>query len=129
MKHTSAIIAAGLNLLLITTVLNGCVAPEERALPSAQSRQNVPVLAQSKTDTVKIVAMKFVPAELTVTSGTTIVFINNDMVTHDITEEATKAWSSGLLAPSKLWGMTADKTANYYCSIHAVMKGKITVRQ
>ena len=129
MKHTSAIIAAGLNLLLITRVLSGCVAPEERALPSVQSRQSALVLPQSKTDTVKIVAMKFVPAELTVTSGTTIVFINNDMVTHDITEEATKAWSSGLIVPSKQWSMTADKSANYYCSIHAVMKGKIIVRQ
>ena len=110
-------------------IVSGCTTPEERAGPEVQSKQPVPIVTESKTDTVKIVAMKFVPAELTVTSGTTVVFINNDMVTHDITEEATKAWSSSLLAPSKMWSMTADKSANYYCSIHAVMKGKIVIKQ
>lgn len=90
-----------------------------------KSAQIAPAAFETKTDTVEIVAMKFVPAELTVSSGTTIVFINNDMVTHDITEEATKARSSNLVAPSKFWSMIADKSANYYCSIHVVMKVKL----
>ena len=83
---------------------------------------------ETKTDTVRIAAMKFVPDVINVSAGTTIVFINDDMVSHDITEAA-KGWSSQLLAPTKSWSMVAVKSADYYCSIHVVMKGKIIVAE
>lgn len=129
MKTIFAILFFGPYLLLLNTAVSSCVSPEERAGPQVKSAQPAFAVAEGKTDTVKIIAMKFVPAVLTVTPGTAIVFINNDMVTHDIKEETTKAWSSGLLSPSKTWSMIADKSADYYCSIHAVMKGKIVVNR
>jgi len=55
------------------------------------------------------------------------VFENHDMLTHDITEE-TKLWTSSRLAPDSSWMMIANQTANYYCSLHPVMKGKIIVQ-
>jgi plastocyanin len=123
---SSGTLVIGCRLSLLSVLVGGCSGPDKRAAPEMQS---VPVSIQSKTDTVKIVAMKFVPSEITVAKGTTIIFINNDIVTHDITEEANKAWSSNLLAPSKSWSMIPEKSANYYCSIHVVMKGKIIITQ
>jgi plastocyanin len=130
MRKTSATTWYGRCLLLLFFVC-GCTTPEERVKPSdnaPSSSKATSAVAESKTDTVEIKEMKFQPAVLTVPAGGTIVFINKDMVTHDITEEATRAWSSNLLPPGKSWTMIADKSANYFCSIHAVMKGKIVVK-
>jgi plastocyanin len=119
-----------LYLLFFIMFFVGCSTPEERVQHDSNAvKASAPVaaIAENKADTVKIKQMKFEPAVLTVAAGTTIVFINEDMVTHDVTEETTRAWASGLLPPSKSWSMVADKTANYFCSIHVVMKGKIVV--
>jgi plastocyanin len=77
--------------------------------------------------TVEIARMEFSPSELTVHKGDTVVFVNHDMLTHDITEEA-KLWTSSKLPPDSSWTMIANQTANYYCSLHPVMKGKIIVQ-
>jgi plastocyanin len=120
------------SLFLASIAVISCTRPEDRAMPPEQ--QQVPkaspeAAANSATDTVKIVAMKFVPDVITVKPGTTIVFLNKDMVNHDVTEEAHQGWTSNVLVPQKSWSMTADKSANYFCSLHTVMKGKIVVTQ
>lgn len=81
-----------------------------------------------KSYIVEIAQMKFNPAELTVQNGDTIVFVNHDMVPHDITEEPGETWSSSLLPANQSWSIVADTSVNYYCSIHVVMKGKIIVQ-
>jgi plastocyanin len=80
------------------------------------------------THTVEIVQMKFKPAQLTVKSGDKIVFINRDMVVHNVTEASGKSWKSPDLATGKSWSMVATKSADYYCTYHPVMKGKITLK-
>jgi plastocyanin len=80
-----------------------------------------------KVYTVEIKDMKFVPDDITVNSGDTIIWINRDMVAHDVTEEDTKAWTSSIIIPEQSWKMAITSSANYYCSIHVVMKGKIRV--
>ncbi len=77
---------------------------------------------------VEIKQMQFQPADLTVQDGDTVAWINHDMVPHDITEEKSKSWTSGPLLPNKSWSMPVTKSADYYCSIHVVMKGRITVQ-
>ena len=93
----------------VLLLLNGCSSTPEKP----------------KVYTVEIKDMKFVPQDITVKKGDTIVWVNNDMVAHDITEETSKAWSSGPLPAGKSWKLAITDGANYYCSIHAVMKGKI----
>jgi plastocyanin len=130
MRKHAATTGSGKCLLLLFLFF-GCTTPEQRVTPFENSVSNSnasSVIAGSKTDTVEIKEMKFQPATLTVQVGTTIIFINNDLVTHDITEEESRAWSSNLLPPGKSWTLIADKSANYFCSIHAVMKGKIVVK-
>ncbi len=84
----------------------------------------------SKPDvyTIEIKEMKFQPAELTLKAGDSVVFINNDMVVHDVTEEKNKVWSSGLLAQGQSFKLVVRENEDYYCSLHVVMKGKLIVR-
>ena len=76
-----------------------------------------------------ISAMKFFPAELKVKKGDKVVFVNHDLVTHDVTEETKKAWSSSPMATNQTWVLIAMESADYFCSIHPVMKGKIIVEK
>lgn len=79
------------------------------------------------TDTVVIDEMKFNPETITVNKGDTIVFINKDLVDHDVTE-VNKKWASPPLSMGDTWKLVADESADYYCTIHVVMKGKIIVK-
>jgi plastocyanin len=98
----------------IAYFLTGCV---------SQTPESVPEL-----HIVQIKQMKYEPAELTVNKGDTIVWVNNDIVNHDVTEEANHTWTSGLMPVGQSWRMVANQSSDYYCSIHVVMKGKVIVR-
>lgn len=79
-----------------------------------------------KTHIVEIKDMKFQPAELKVNQGDTVVWINKDIVAHDVTEKD-KAWASPALNMDETWKKVITKNESYYCSIHVIMKGEITV--
>ena len=81
-----------------------------------------------KVYNVEIKQMQFQPATLTLQKGDTVVWINHDIVAHDVTEETSKLWASGPLAPGASWSLVVTESADYYCSIHVVMKGKIVVQ-
>jgi plastocyanin len=81
-----------------------------------------------KVYNVEIKQMQFQPASLTVQKGDTVVWINHDIVAHDVTEEAGKLWTSGPLTPGESWSLVVTKSADYYCSIHVVMKGKLVMK-
>ena len=85
-----------------------------------------PSARESKEYTIEIAQMQFTPAAITVHKGDKITFVNHDMVTHDVTE-AGKAWTSASLPADASWEMTVTQSADYYCTIHPVMKGKIVV--
>lgn len=78
-----------------------------------------------KLITVEIKDMKFVPDTVTVNKGDTVMWINQDMVAHDVTEENSGIWRSGRLESGASWKLAVQDEANYFCSIHAVMKGRI----
>lgn len=84
-----------------------------------------PAPQKPKVVTVEIKDMKFVPDTVTVNKGDTIMWINKDMVAHDVTEESLGAWRSGKLKSGASWKLVVPGEASYFCSIHAVMKGKI----
>src|SRR3982074_33229 len=70
---------------------------------------------------VEIKEMRFQPAELKVQKGDTVIFINQDLVVHNITEASNKEWASSPLPTGNSWRMIATKNTDYYCSIHVVM--------
>ena len=76
---------------------------------------------------VEIKQMKFEPPEIKVHKGDRVLWINKDITNHDVTEQLTKAWASSPLASGESWSMVVTESADYYCNLHQVMKGKITV--
>lgn len=95
-------------------LLNSCTSTPEKAI--------------HKVYNVEIKQMQFQPASLTVQKGDTVIWTNRDIVTHDVTEEKYKRWTSGPLAPGQSWSLVVTKSADYYCSIHLVMKGRLIVQ-
>lgn len=78
--------------------------------------------------TVEIKDMKFIPDSLVVKKGDEVIFVNRDMVNHCITEENTKAWTSGPLPAGESYLLKPEQSTTYYCAIHTVMKGRIIVQ-
>jgi len=104
-------------------ILNSCSSREEKdAAESTPVEENKPEM-----HAIEMAQMKFNPAELRVKKGDKILFVNHDMVAHDVTEESKKAWNSSPMADGQTWILIATETVNYYCSLHPVMKGKIVV--
>lgn len=81
-----------------------------------------------KTHVVEIRQMKFDPATLYIQKGDTVVWINKDIVQHDVTDENDPSWTSGPLNKEQEWSAVIDKDLNYFCSIHVVMKGTISIQ-
>lgn len=106
MKYLSVFI-----IMLSLNCASSCKAPAKDRVPAIHI--------------VEIKHMKFIPSEITVKQGDSIIWINKDLVAHDVTEQHRKKWSSSLLQPGESWKMTIIESSDYYCSIHVVMKGKI----
>lgn len=85
--------------------------------------------AGSKTHIIEIRSMKFHPSELVVNKGDVVKWINKDIVLHDATEKKTKVWGSPTLDRGDSWEMTVTESAEYFCTLHVAMTGKITVRK
>ncbi|MBS1781452.1 MAG: cupredoxin domain-containing protein [Bacteroidetes bacterium] len=116
MAHTKdKLVAVFLGLLLI----NACTNP---------TSQTETALKNKTIDTVLIQNMVFTPDSISISTGSTVVFINKDMVDHTVTDQADTAHSSGILHSGSAYTLKVDKSFNYYCMIHPVMKGKLIVQ-
>lgn len=111
-------------LVLCLLMFERCSTPS--GAPAAK-RDMVNQEPKSIIYTVEIAQMKFIPAAIKVKKGDQIVFINRDMVPHDVTEMTGKKWTSSVLQPGEYWTLVANESSDYYCSIHTVMKGKVIV--
>lgn len=81
------------------------------------------------TDTVYIRQMQFQPAEIYINKWDTVVWINEDLVSHDVTAFPDKAWTSDTILPNASWKSVFGKNADYFCSVHPTMKGKVIIRE
>lgn len=91
---------------------------------STSINQNMTTIA---VDTVIIKNMTFTPSELQVHKGDIVIWINKDIVAHNVTDYPGNKWTSGTLARGSSWKKTIGGTFDYFCSIHPSMKGKIIV--
>src|SRR5208337_4351067 len=101
---------------------------------------------EASNNTVLILNYAYVPADLTVPTGTTVTWINQDSVGHTVTEGDPNSPkqaslrvfdSSGeavtgkvtLIGASESWSytFTTPGTYDYYCIVHPYMIGHITV--
>lgn len=101
-------------VLLLGWTVGGC----------SQQRQYIPTRVE-----VAIQQMQFTPSEIDVHLGDTVVFINKGIVTHDVTDEVGKAWTSGPLLVGESFELVIEEEVHYYCSLHPIMKGKISTIQ
>ena len=86
------------------------------------------IASEPEMHIIEIKQMKFEPVALTIHSGDKVTWINHDILVHDVTQQPGKTWSSGPMEAGASWSTTFTESADYYCSIHVVMKGKIIVR-
>ena len=81
---------------------------------------------------VSIINMNFSPASLTVKKGTAIKWINNDNVSHTVTENDGKNGPSAPpMQPGSAYSFTFNEAGvfHYHCSIHPDMTGVVTVTE
>lgn len=98
-------------------------------LSAAALRSMAPTpLAAANTIGVDIRGLAFVPNNLTVTGGTTVVWTNRDGVTHTVTSDSQR-FESGPLGAGQSFMLqgVAEGTFLYHCSIHSSMTGKLVV--
>lgn len=91
----------------------------------------VPLLAtqaQAATHQVSIQGFAFVPANLTISAGDTVVFTNNDGAPHTATAD-NGSFDTGRLSRGQSAQLTFSGagTFSYFCAVHPNMKGSITV--
>ncbi len=120
MANTYPIIKSSAYLLCFIFLLSSCNSTPEKPADKVEKPAH-------KVYNVEIKQMQFRPAELVLHKGDTVIWTNHDIVTHDGTEEKSKLWTSGPLAPGQSWSLVVTESADYYCSIHVVMKGKLIV--
>jgi plastocyanin len=90
----------------------------------------VPAVAFAVGEGGKVVIdnFAFTPATVTVKPGTTVTFENHDDIPHSVVDVAGK-FHSKALDTNDTFQVTFDLPGeyNYYCGLHAHMKGKIVV--
>ncbi len=79
-------------------------------------------------NTVVISNYAFGPADLTVTAGTTVTWVNRDGVAHTATSD-NGAWDTGTIPAggSKSLMLSTAGTFGYHCSVHPSMVATLTV--
>lgn len=79
---------------------------------------------------VEIRAIKFTPARVEISAGSSVEWTNADPVPHSVTSDDT-GWDSGLIAPGGTFRRRFDQPGTYtfHCTPHPFMKGVVVVRR
>ncbi len=86
-------------------------------------------IAASPQNAVIIQHLQFIPAQITVSPGTTVVWTNQENnIPHTVTSDS-GLWDSGTLQPRQSFSHTFSTpgTFSYHCNIHPFMHGTIVV--
>lgn len=74
--------------------------------------------------TVVMARIAYNPTTLTVSSGTKVVFDNQDVAPHTVTADSGPI-DSGLLDPGKAFEVVVDEPFTYHCEVHPSMRAEI----
>ncbi|HEX9260257.1 MAG TPA: cupredoxin domain-containing protein [Acidimicrobiales bacterium] len=102
----------------------GTITVTQQAPPTSTPGTTLP---PPSTATVRMAGRVFTPAALTVATGGSVSFVNDDRDAHTAT--ASGQWDSGFLQPGASWVKTFTSAGSfrYICVIHPDMVGTITV--
>ena len=97
----------------------------EQQQPFIQNEEQPIVVGESVS--VNIQGFKFIPADLVIAAGTTVIWTNNDSVPHDI---QIGNFTSPIFTKGETFQFKFDNPGifDYICGLHPAMKGKITVQ-
>jgi len=111
-----------LNKLLVAAVL--------AVTPSLVFAQDATIPTAAAPTAIEIHDMRFEPAILTITAGTTVTWLNEDNSPHTVSERG-RAFRSSALDTSDRFSYTfaAPGEFTYFCTLHPMMVGKIIVKQ
>ncbi len=78
---------------------------------------------------VEVFNFGFRPAEITISPGTTVVWVNTSPTTHTVTDKE-RRWDSGFMQQGQRYQMTFETPGEYayWCLLHPNMEGKVIVR-
>jgi len=112
-----------MKILLSIIVLGSIV-----ILAACSTTGNAPSSAGSPDVQVKIINFSYDPANLSVASGTTVTWTNEDSVPHTVTSDD-GVWDSGAIAPGGTFTYTFEQagTFAYHCTIHPNMEASVEV--
>lgn len=99
---------------------------------SGQSTSSTPPSTSTSRVNVVIRSLKYMPAYLTVSQGTTVTWMNQDTIAHTVTSDDMNNsvhFDSGTLQPGQSYSYTFSQmgTYTYHCSIHPNMTGSVNV--
>ena len=91
--------------------------------------ENLEQTSNSQTYTIEIKSFSFQTSELEINAGDTIVWTNQDSVSHTVTSDSGSELNSNYLSKSQSYSHTFMQagTFNYHCTPHPYMKGKVIV--
>ena len=116
-KAQSALRALRLAVLFTALASTACLA-EDQTTASA-----------SPVATVSMDHNTFIPSEITVVPGTTVTWVNKEMMPHTVVD-SNKGFRSKILAKDASFSFTFATAGDYdyLCSIHPNMKGRVIVK-
>lgn len=90
----------------------------------------VPYAPIARVRRVSIANERFIPAQIVIFPGQTVIWRNNDDESHTVTARGGR-WDSGVLPPGARFRLTFRRPGIYYyfCKIHPFMHGRIVVRR
>jgi len=103
------------------------VTQNEPSLIRVSTKKGEPTKLPEDVKEVVMTGNTYVPEVLSLKEGTTIVWVNNDAISHTITFD--DGTDLGTVSPGARISFVATKKTiiSYHCSFHPVMKGKIIV--
>jgi amicyanin len=118
-------ITLGLSAAAVLVLISGMVVKFSQAKPAASQESN-----SSDKNQVKIDNFSFTPTTLTVPSGTTVTWTNQDDVPHNVVSTEGKTLKSPVMDTDQKFSFTFTKagTYSYFCAIHPKMTGKVVVQ-
>ena len=118
MIRNGGALALVLVVVVAMTSMTGCLGSNNQGPPPSGN-------------TVDISNFAFVPANMTVSVGTTVTWVNQDSVTHTVTSDLNSPvpFDSGNLAPGAQYSRTFTTAGvyHYHCTIHPYMVAVIIV--
>ncbi|VVB97604.1 Halocyanin [uncultured archaeon] len=116
---------------VVALAISGCVGKQVTSQPTEKSTPTTiqPTLTPA-TVAVEIKGFAYNPANITISKGTTVVWTQNDSVSHTVTIASGTGFDSGTLNQGQTFSYTFNEAGTfiYGCSIHPRMSGKIIVQ-